>query len=168
MATTSTLTTTAGYKELKAIARELKTLAVAYAPISKTAPKLKKHQKRKIVKIKGKTYNLTSSFAGNLRRTLKSYNTDDKMLQPTSTGNQINFDYAPPRAEYGKFMNDSFIHYSSHKKVGPFSPNKSTIGFADKAQQDPKVQALIKDYVTAIGNEVKLMLIGEIRNTITQ
>lgn len=150
-------------KQLIAIAKQIKSLAVAYAPISKTAPKLKKHQKRKIVKIKGKTYNLTSSFAGNLRRTLASYNTDQNMVIDNNGIQEIQFNYAPPGALYGKFMNDSFIHYSSHKKVGPFSPKKSTIGFADKAQQDPKVQDLIHDYAVELGNVAKIALIAAIR-----
>jgi hypothetical protein len=151
-------------KQLIAIARQIKSLAVAYAPISKTAPKLKKHQKRKIVKIKGKTYNLTSSFAGNLRRTLSSYNTDQNMIVDNNGVTEIQFNYAPPGAIYGKFMNDSFMHWRSHKKVGPFSPKKSTIGFADKALQDPKVKALVHDYAVAVGEEAKIALISALQS----
>lgn len=150
-------------KQLIAIAKQIKSLAVAYAPISKTAPKLTKHQKRKVVRVGGKLINLTKHYAGNLRRTLASYNTDQRMVGKSGANDTIIFDYSPPGAEYGQFMNDSFIHYRSGKKVGPFSPKKSNIGFADKAAHDPKVQDLIHDYAVELGNVAKIALIAAIR-----
>lgn len=156
------LSITAQNRGLKEIAKTIKTLAILYAPISHTAPKLKKGQRTR-AKIGKKIVNLKSHYAGNLKRQLTSWNTYDRMIQTSGDSFSIQFDYAPPGAPYGKFMNDSFIHYRSHKKVGPFSPKKSTIGFADKAMNSSEVNAAITEFVNQLGKDISVMVTDEIK-----
>ena len=85
---------------------------------------------------------------GNLFNTVGSFNTTDKMLRSTKTkkGNKIKIetpkvfitlDYAPPGAEYGKFVQNG----TSKMKKRPF---------AEEAAKDPLLKRQIDNAVNGI------------------
>lgn len=91
---------------------------------------------------------------GNLRNTINSYNTPDRMIKYLPKGSaQIIFYFAPPGATYGKYWN---------KPYGAGSGTTATIkkrypehfNYASKAVQDPEVKRVIKDYAKALGVSV--------------
>jgi HK97 gp10 family phage protein len=74
---------------------------------------------------------------GNLLRKVKDANTPAKMVKEIKTKDSYSFeielDYAPQGAEYGKFVNDG----TSKMKARPF---------ADNALNDPTVEAMLNQY----------------------
>jgi HK97 gp10 family phage protein len=74
---------------------------------------------------------------GNLLRKVKDANTPAKMVKEIKTKDSYSFeielDYAPQGAEYGKFVNDG----TSKMAARPF---------ADNALNDPTVEAMLNQY----------------------
>ena len=87
---------------------------------------------------------------GNLLRTVASYNTPSKMISEVKTGDQYSFeielDYAPPGAEYGKFVNDGTYKMDAR----PFATN---------AMNDPTVLSMLDQYYEDV---VDKLVIGNI------
>lgn len=91
---------------------------------------------------------------GNLRNTLRSYNTPDRMVKfDKSGGAQITLYFAPPRATYGKYWNK------------PYGKGKGTTAvlkkrypehfdYAAKAYKDTSVKKAIKDYTKIVGQTI--------------
>lgn len=91
---------------------------------------------------------------GNLRNTIRSYNTPDRMVKfDKSGGARITLFFAPPGATYGKYWN---------KPYGRGTGRTATIrkrypenfDYADKAYKDPSVKKAIKDYTKALGQQI--------------
>jgi hypothetical protein len=138
--------------ELKAIARELKTLTVLYAPTSKG--KMSKGEIKSLKAARKRSKGKGSwTGPGNLKRKIGAFNTYDNMILFDSKGKAtITIDYAPPGAEYGEYWNDPYKIVS----------NKPEFNFASKAANDPKVTALIDEYILSLQNQV----ISNITNSI--
>lgn len=89
---------------------------------------------------------------GNLLRTVASYNTPSKMIHEVKTGDQYSFeielDYAPPGAEYGKFVNDGTYKMAARP-------------FADNAVNDPTVLSMLDQYYEDV---VDKLVIGNLKN----
>lgn len=89
---------------------------------------------------------------GNLLRTVASYNTPSKMIHEVKTGDQYSFevelDYAPPGAEYGKFVNDGTYKMDARP-------------FADNAINDPTVLSMLDQYYEDV---VDKLVIGNLKN----
>lgn len=87
---------------------------------------------------------------GNLLRTIKSYNTPSRMVKEIRTQDEYSFeielDYSPPGAEYGKFVNDG----TSKMAARPFATN---------ALESPIIQSMLDDYYDEVVNK---MVIGNI------
>jgi len=87
---------------------------------------------------------------GNLLRTVASYNTPSKMISEVKTGDQYSFeielDYAPPGAEYGKFVNDGTYKMDARP-------------FADNAINDPTVLSMLDQYYEDV---VDKLVVGNI------
>lgn len=87
---------------------------------------------------------------GNLLRTIKSYNTPQRMIKEIKTKDtysfEIELDYAPPGAEYGKFVNDG----TYKMKARPF---------ADNALNDPTVTQMMDSYYEDV---VDKLVVGNI------
>lgn len=87
---------------------------------------------------------------GNLLRTVASYNTPQRMVKEIKTSDQYSFeielDYAPPGAEYGKYVNDGTYKMDAR----PFATN---------AMNDPTVLAMLDDYYSDV---VDKLVIGNI------
>ena len=121
-------------KELDKIAKKLKTLAVAGAPIS----------------LKGSRGNPP----GNLKSKLSSYNTLDRMVVDMGGGRaEIVFETGPPGATYGQFWNPPATSKSKTK-------NRPEFGFADKAlgMLDSEIDAYIKDVEALIISQIQAEL----------
>ena len=89
---------------------------------------------------------------GNLLKTVASYNTPLRMVKEIKTGDQYSFeielDYAPPGAEYGKFVNDGTYKMAARP-------------FADNAMNDPTVLSMLDQYYEDV---VDKLVIGNIKN----
>lgn len=87
---------------------------------------------------------------GNLLRTVASYNTPQRMINEVKTNDQysfeIDFDYAPPGAEYGKYVNDGTYKMDAR----PFATN---------AMNDPTVLSMLDQYYEDV---VDKLVIGNI------
>lgn len=101
---------------------------------------------------------------GNLRNTLRSYNTPDRMVKYGKNGSaNITFFFAPPNATYGKYWN---------KPYGSGRGTTATIkkrypqhfDYAEKAYADPTVRKLIRDYVSTLGKQIVLDLREAVRS----
>jgi len=104
-----------------------------------------------------------SKNGGNLRNTIRSYNTPDRMVKTDKNGDsKITFFFAPPGATYGKFWN---------KPYGKGSGTTATIrkrypqhfDYAEKAYKDPSVKQMIKEYANALGKQIALDLREAVR-----
>ena len=113
-------------KEFRQVAESFRTLAKTYM-INRPKPAYK---------------------TGNLMNTVYSYNTPDRMLRSTKTkkGNKIKIetpkvfitlDYAPPGAEYGKFVQDGTVYMKKRP-------------FAEEAANDPLLKRQIDNAVNGI------------------
>lgn len=89
---------------------------------------------------------------GNLLRTVASYNTPQRMVKELKTNDQYSFeielDYAPPGAEYGKYVNDGTYKMTARP-------------FADNAINDPTVLAMLDQYYEDV---VDKLVVGNIKN----
>ena len=89
---------------------------------------------------------------GNLLKTVASYNTPLRMVKEIKTGDQYSFeielDYAPPGAEYGKFVNDGTYKMAARP-------------FADNAVNDPTVLSMLDQYYEDV---VDKLVIGNLKN----
>jgi hypothetical protein len=89
---------------------------------------------------------------GNLLKTVASYNTPLRMVKEIKTGDQYSFeielDYAPPGAEYGKFVNDGTYKMAARP-------------FADNAINDPTVLSMLDQYYEDV---VDKLVIGNLKN----
>jgi len=87
---------------------------------------------------------------GNLLRTVTSYNTPSRMIKEIKTGDEYSFeielDYAPPGAEYGKFVNDGTYKMDARP-------------FADNAINDPTVLSMLDQYYEDV---VDKLVVGNI------
>jgi len=87
---------------------------------------------------------------GNLLRTVASYNTPSRMIKEIKTGDEYSFeielDYAPPGAEYGKFVNDGTYKMDARP-------------FADNAINDPTVLSMLDQYYEDV---VDKLVVGNI------
>ena len=118
-------------KELDKIAKKLKTLAVAGAPIS----------------LKGSRGNPP----GNLKSKLSSYNTLDRMVVDMGGGRaEIVFETGPPGATYGQFWNPPATSKSKTK-------NRPEFGFADKALGgvDSEIDAYVREVEALIISQIQ-------------
>ena len=93
---------------------------------------------------------------GNLLRTIKSYNTPARMVKEMRTQDTYSFevelDYAPPGAEYGKFVNDGTYKMAAR----PFATN---------ALESPIIASMLNDYYDEVVNK---MVIGNISNELNK
>ena len=113
--------------------------------------------------------NVASALAprktGNLRNTIRQYNTPDRMVKmDKKSGAKITFYFAPPGATYGKYWNS------------PYGTGKGTTAtirkrypqhfdYAEKAYKDPSVKQKIKDYTKALGQQIALDLREAVRSS---
>lgn len=113
--------------------------------------------------------NVASALAprktGNLRNTIRQYNTPDRMVKmDKKSGAKITFYFAPPGATYGKYWNS------------PYGTGKGTTAtirkrypqhfdYAEKAYKDPSVKQKIKDYTKALGQQIGLDLREAVRSS---
>lgn len=100
---------------------------------------------------------------GNLRNTLRSYNTPDRMVKYGKNGSaNVTFFFAPPKATYGKFWNKPFGTgrgtTATIKKRYP-----QHFDYAEKAYTDPSVKKLINAYAVALGKQIALDLSEAVR-----
>jgi hypothetical protein len=87
---------------------------------------------------------------GNLLKTVASYNTPARMINEVTTADNYSFevvlDYAPPGAEYGKYVNDG-----TYKMLArPFATN---------AMNDPTVLSMLDQYYEDV---VDKLVVGNI------
>jgi hypothetical protein len=89
---------------------------------------------------------------GNLLKTVASYNTPSRMIKEIKTGDDYSFevvlDYAPPGADYGKYVNDGTYKMDAR----PFATN---------AMNDPTVLAMLDQYYEDV---VDKLVIGNIKS----
>jgi hypothetical protein len=118
---------------------------------------IKKHP-QEIKKVALSIRNVASALApratGNLRNTLRSYNTPDRMITYKAKGDvDIKFFFAPPGATYGKYWNSPY-----GKGKGTTATIKKRypehFDYAAKAMKDPEIKASIKQYAKALGVQV--------------
>lgn len=138
---------------LKDIAKKVGDLTVAYAPINKN-PRAKNR--------------------GNLKRRLKAANTPNKILktnvqkerilQDTKFGIEFTIDYAPPGAEYGKFVEEGHkTRYGTGKRKPRGKKFVEPNPFAQKAVNDSEVKTMIKEYTKELAKEIKKSLLQEFK-----
>ena len=127
--------------------------------------------------------NVASALAprktGNLRNTIRQYNTPDRMVKmDKKSGAKITFYFAPPGATYGKYWNSPYgsKRYNPTKKNKDGSARKSNtytlknrypqhFDYAEKAYKDPSVKQKIKDYTKALGQQIGLDLREAVRSS---
>jgi hypothetical protein len=87
---------------------------------------------------------------GNLLKTVASYNTPARMVKELKTSDDYSFeivlDYAPPGAEYGKYVNDGTYKMDAR----PFATN---------AMNDPTVLSMLDEYYDSV---VDKLVVGNI------
>jgi len=130
------------------------------ARISKSTPEL--------VAIATTLRDLTSAGApvktGNLRDTIKSFNTTNRMItfDAVSRRARVKVDYAPPGANYGRYWNDPFGQGSgTTATIRKRYPNK--FNYAIKALQDTSIDMLIANYTNALAKDVVAEVVAELR-----
>jgi len=130
------------------------------ARISKSTPEL--------VAIATTLRDLTSAGApvktGNLRDTIKSFNTNNRMItfDAVSRRARVKVDYAPPGANYGRYWNDPFGQGSgTTATIRKRYPNK--FNYAIKALQDTSIDMLIANYTNALAKDVVAEVVAELR-----
>ena len=89
---------------------------------------------------------------GNLLKTVASYNTPSRMVKELKTSDDYSFeivlDYAPPGAEYGKFVNDGTYKMDAR----PFATN---------AMNDPTVLSMLDQYYEDV---VDKLVVGNLKS----
>ena len=101
--------------------------------------------------------------SGNLRNTLNSYNTPDRMIKYGPKGSaDIIYSVGPPGATYGKYWNSPYGAGSGRtatlKKKYP-----QNFDYGDKAINNSQVKQSIKNYAKALGVSVATELRQSIR-----
>ena len=106
---------------------------------------------------------------GNLKRTLKEYNTGRNVLSGRNSAGaekqliedlknktytfEFNINVSPPGAEYGKYWNDPDVSSTvENQKTG----NKDKINFADQAVESAEFQSMIDDYIETLTDKIAL------------
>jgi hypothetical protein len=97
---------------------------------------------------------LAPRATGNLRNTLRTYNTPDRMTKFDKNGGAtITFYFAPPGATYGKYWNKPYG--SGNGTTAKLKKRYSQhFDYAEKAYKDPTVKRLVKDYTKALGKTI--------------
>ena len=112
---------------------------------------------------------------GNLKRTLKEYNTGRNVLSGRNSAQaekqliddlknktytfEFNINVAPPGAEYGKYWNDPDVSEQvENQKTG----NKDKINFADQAVESAEFQSMIDDYIETLTDKIALSVANAI------
>jgi len=93
---------------------------------------------------------------GNLRNTLRQYNTPDRMVKLDKKGGaEITLYFAPPRATYGKYWNKPY-GYSPHTGTTATIRKRypEHFDYAEKAYADPSVRKKIQEYTKALGKSI--------------
>jgi hypothetical protein len=91
---------------------------------------------------------------GNLRNTIRAYNTPERMVKFDKNGGaKITLFFAPPGATYGKFWNKPFGKgngtTATIRKRYP-----ANFDYAEKAYASPEVKKAVKDYTKALGQQI--------------
>ena len=126
---------------------------------------IKKHPKE-LKQIALSIRNVASALApratGNLRNTIRSYNTPDRMITYLPKGSaKFVFSFAPPGATYGKYWNAPYgTGNGPTGKIRKRYPQH--FDYAKKAMKDPEVKQRIKDYAKALG----VLVASELRESI--
>jgi len=137
------------------------------ARISKSTPEL--------VAIATTLRDLTSAGApvktGNLRDTIKSFNTNNRMItfDAVSRRARVKVDYAPPGANYGMYWNNPYgtgiaapaLRSNTTATIKKRYPNK--FNYAIKALQDTSIDMLIANYTNALAKDVVAEVVAELR-----
>lgn len=130
------------------------------ARISKSTPEL--------VAIATTLRDLTSAGApvktGNLRDTIKSFNTTNRMItfDEVSRRARVKVDYAPPGANYGRYWNNPYGEGSgTTATIKKRYPNK--FNYAIKALQDTSIDMLIANYTKVLAKDVVAEVVAELR-----
>ena len=104
---------------------------------------------------------------GNLKRTLKEYNTgrnvlsgrnsaqaEKQLIEDLKTGTftfEFNINIAPKGAEYGKYWNDPDV---SEQVENQRTGNKDKINFAEQAEDSAEFQSMIDDYIETLTDKI--------------
>jgi hypothetical protein len=120
-------------KTIQEVASVYRTLAIAAAPVNKSP---------------------NATNRGNLRKQLGSYNTVAKMTSETQdkaaekSSVSLSFNYAPPGATYGQFVEEGFTTRAGRTKSGrPYKQTKvPAVRFAQKALNSNEVKRAINEY----------------------
>ena len=130
------------------------------ARISKSTPEL--------VAIATTLRDLTSAGApvktGNLRDTIKSFNTTNRMItfDAVSKRARVKVDYAPPGANYGRYWNNPYGEGSgTTATIKKRYPNK--FNYAIKALENVSIDRLIANYTKALAKDVVVEVVAELR-----
>jgi hypothetical protein len=91
---------------------------------------------------------------GNLRNTLRTYNTPDRMVKFDDKGQaKITLYFAPPGAKYGRYWNKPFG--SGSGTTSKLKKNHSQhFDYAEKAYNDDSVKRLMQKYIKAVGSQI--------------
>jgi hypothetical protein len=91
---------------------------------------------------------------GNLRNTIRQYNTPDRMVKFDTNGDAtITFYFAPPGATYGKYWNKPYGSGNGRTaKLKRRYPQH--FDYAEKAYKDSAVKNAIKSYTKAVGKAI--------------
>jgi hypothetical protein len=100
---------------------------------------------------------------GNLRNTLNSYNTPDRMIKYGPNGSaEIIYSVGPPGASYGKYWNSPYgVGSGTTATIKKRYPQNFDYG--DKALNDPQVKQSITNYAKALGVSIATELRKSIR-----
>jgi len=120
-------------KTIQEVASVYRTLAIAGAPVNKSP---------------------NARNRGNLRKQLGSYNSVSKMTSESQTkaadksSVSLSFNYAPPGATYGQFVEEGFTTREGTTKAGrPYKQTKvPAVRFAQKALNSNEVKRAINEY----------------------
>lgn len=126
-------------KTLRKIATDTRTLLESYTPVNK---------------------NPNAPTRGNLKKQMLNYNSVNKIIgksKQTKSGNfttalnqTLTVKYAPPGAEYGKFVNDGTKYIEPRK-------------FANKALNqavDKNIKLIVRDLAKIVGDEIRNNLLN--------
>jgi HK97 gp10 family phage protein len=125
-------------KTLRKVASDTRTLLESYTPVNK---------------------NPNAVTRGNLKKQMLNYNSVNKIIgksKQTKSGNittalnqTLTVKYAPPGAEYGKFVNDGTKYIEPQKFA-----NRALRGAIDK-----NIKLIVKDLAKIIGDEIRSNLV---------
>lgn len=120
---------------------------------SSSISKIKQPLKNVAKQIRNVASALAPRDTGNLRNTLRQYNTPDRMVKFTKNGAEITLYFAPPGATYGKYWNKPYG--SGNGRTAKLkSRYPQHFDFAERAYQDPSVRKAIEEYTKAIGKQI--------------